>query len=87
MGTSENHLKTAHDNMENSSSDSTKRMNANSAVNGNIEKSETPFSDTSDSDLEFDNTTKSADNSTVTAQISNSKPSTLERNTNSSLGK
>ena len=87
VGTSENHLKTAHDNMENSSSDSTKRMNANSAVNGNIEKSETPFSDTSDSDLEFDNTTKSADNTTVTAQISNSKPSTSERNTNSSLGK
>ena len=50
-------------------------------------KTETPFSDTSDTDLELDNTTKTEDNSTVTAQVSNSKPSTSERNTNSSLGK
>merc|ERR1719270_684208 len=84
VASSENNQKTAHDNMENSSSDSTKRMNANS-VNGNMEKGENPFSDTSDSDLELDNTTKTEDNSTVTAQVSNSKPSTSERNTNSSL--
>ena len=86
VSSSENNLKTAHENMENNLSDTTNLVNAKS-VNGNIEKSETPFSDTSDSDLELENTTKTVDNSTEKVHVSDSKPSTSGRNTNSSLGK
>ena len=78
--------KTVQENVEQNLSGATKQENLNNVLNGNVEKSEILFSDTSDSDLELENTTKSAKN-TETEKVVNSKSSASETNTNSALGK
>ena len=73
-------------NSEQLNSDGSTNDKSNHVHNGKDEKSDVPFSDTSDSDLELENTSKSEKKSSEIVQGANSKPSTSERS-NITIGK
>ena len=72
---------------EESNANSSKDDKSSHAHNGKDPRSEVSFSDTSDSDLELENTAKSEKRSSEIVQGSNSKHSTSERSHNIATGK
>merc|ERR1719450_1590478 len=84
----ENDSKTVH-NQQPDLNGSTKDEDMSRVHNDNLkkrgQKSEIPFSDTSDSDLEFDDTSKRVKDSSEILHPVNSKPSTSALSTNSAI--